>query len=107
MKLSEALQKGMSKIDKQVKRSLLYRNDEGKLCGCALGAILVGAAPEKELEEVLSHSADGYSWLEDSLPEFESPDGESSQLMRDIWYHNDVESMDFGQIKNWLVEKGY
>lgn len=50
-KPSELLKEGSKQLDEQIRGAYLFKKSNGKLCGCALGAIALGAGYKPEFSE--------------------------------------------------------
>lgn len=101
-KPSELLKEGSKQLDEQIRGAYLVKKSDGKLCGCALGAIALGAGykpefsgsgnlvNEYDIQEVL---------VKEALPE-------PSRTLGDVLMWNDHNVWSFDLIIKELQKQG-
>jgi hypothetical protein len=104
MKLSEAIRKG-SENTVRMQGSLTWRDPEGRLYACALGAAHIGNGGDPDLED-----GEIYTILWNTWPELQAlitDEKVRRNLGNAIWNKNDRQNWARERIANWLEEKGF
>lgn len=115
MKLSEAIRKG-SKKTRPIKNQYLYRNLDGEVCACALGAALVAAKPHLLRRKNMPRNDEAYEMVKDVFtldellkvipPMYSGMTGYSDTVIDQILRLNDSYEMEREDIADLLEAKG-